>query len=328
MRCFVTGSTGFIGQHLCERLRRDGHEVIALVRPGTDDAALRRLGVQPLPGTLESTNVFARHGESWDVVFHLAAITKATRKEEFYRTNARGTETLLQGLDRAGFQGRFLLVSSLAAGGPAEGRTHLRSERDLDRPVSLYGRSKRSSEAITKRLLPEGATYTILRPGAIYGPRERDLLEVFRLIKKHGVVIQFGEAVQLQMTHVADVVDAIARAPFAPATAGHTYYVTDRDTWTFEDVVTLVGECARRRARIIRLPRAVGRLAAAGFDAVNRVAGRTLFPFGTDKLREMEARFWQADSSRAEQDFGWRSRVPFPEGLRETVDWYRKNKWL
>jgi dihydroflavonol-4-reductase len=325
MRCFVTGATGFVGGHLCERLRADGHVVYALARSSSDKSVLEKCGATIVEGTVDSINIFARHAQRIDVVFHLAAVTKALTRGEFMRVNARGTGRLLVGLKRGGFAGKIVLLSSLAAGGPAASESRPQREDDPDAPVSDYGSSKLRAEEMLKEHLPAGCSYTILRPGAIYGPREHEMLEVFRFMAKTGLAIQFGAPVAVQMTHVEDVADGLVRAAFTAASEGKTYYLNDTPVWTFPEVVRLVAESLGHPVRLIRLPFFVGRGLAGVLDAAGRVAGKPLSPLGGDKLKEMKARFWAAEAGRFERDLDWKPRWGFPEGLRQTIAWYREN---
>lgn len=324
MRCFVTGGSGFVGSHLCERLRADGHEVWALVRKTSNVAHLEACGARLIEGSLESQNVIARWAPECDVVFHLAAVTKSLRPEGFRENNVRGTFNLLRGLERGDFKGRILYLSSLSAGGPAPSASTLRRERDLDRPVSLYGKSKRAAERVVKEKLPPGCTFTILRPGPIYGPRELDILEVFKMMQNQGIAVQFGAGVVIQMTHVEDIVSGIVAAAFSEAAAGKTYYLTEPTRWRFADIIELAQELVDRPVRLIRLPMWTASALGAGYDLAGRIAGRLLGPMSRDKAREMTARFWLGDPGLIERELGWEAKWAFPDGLRATLAWYRK----
>lgn len=328
MKCFVTGATGFVGGHLCERLARDGHEVHALARPGSNRSVLEQCCAHVVDGSIDSINVFARFAESADVVFHLAAITKALHRREFFRINTRGTARLLKGLRRGGFRGRLVLLSSLAAGGPAKDSRRPRLEVMPDEPVSSYGESKLLAEKHVRKHTPQGATWTILRPGAIYGPREHELLELFRVMHRTGVAVQFGPAVVLQLSHVEDVVDGMVTAAFRKEAAAKTYNVNDPAVWNFPDVVRLASEAMSRRIRTLRLPLVAGSVLAHALEAVGRVAGRPISPLTVDKMLEMRGRYWIANAQRIEADLEWRPRWTLPDGLRQTIDWYRRNGLL
>lgn len=328
MRCLVTGATGFVGSHLCERLRREGHEVLALARSTKAKRPLEAIGARVLEGSLESTNVFAKAAGEIDTVFHLAAITKAVRLAEFEKVNVEGTRRLLEGLERGGFSGRIVYLGSLAAGGPAiNGRP--RSESDPDAPVSAYGRTKLAGE----RLLFEtakrrGWEAVSLRPGAIYGPREHEILELLKLMARQRISVRFGPGVTVQLTHVVDVVDALMRVAPAGSPGGEPFIVTDEVPYTFDEIVRLAAEALGHRVRVIGLPIAVASCLATVFDLAGKLVGKPLSPLNRDKVHELRAGVWLGTSARLGAATGWRSTVAFPQGLRETIQWYRDNNQL
>lgn len=328
MNCFVTGATGFVGGRLCQELRAQGHTVHALTRATSNCDIVRDCGCSLVEGSLDSINVFARHAEGIDVFFHLAAITKALSRQEFIDVNVRGTAKVMAGLARGGFRGKFVLLSSLAAAGPAADEKHPRKESDPETPVSDYGRSKLGAERVMKKRLPKDASYTILRPGAIYGPREHEMLEIFRMMTRTGLAFQIGPTIHTQMTHVEDVVDGLLRVATNPATNGMTYNQNDVTPWSFPAIVRLVSEALNKPVRVVRLPRLFGGPIAGALDLAGKFRGRPISPFGRDKLKEMDARYWVADSSRLEADTGWHPRWGLPEGLPQTIEWYRENGWL
>lgn len=326
MRAVVTGGTGFVGGHLCEALRARGWEVAALVRPTADTTLLEAAGCTLVPGSLDDPSALAEHLPSADVLFHLAAITRAVGWEEFRRVNATGTRSVAQCAREAGFAGRFVLLSSLAAAGPAP-PDRPRLESDPCRPVSLYGRSKRLGERELLRVLPRERT-VILRPGAIYGPREHEIYQIVKQLSRTGLGVLAGPDPQLQLTHVDDVVSALLLAAEHEEAAGKAFHLNDPNDWSMSEVFELLGRALDRRVRVVRLPAAVGWLAGGVIDQASRLAGRSLAPFNGDKMREVAAGSWLADSSTLSRVTGWRATWSLPRGLRETVAWYRQNGWL
>lgn len=328
MRCFVTGATGFVGGHLCERLIQDGHEVRALARSTSKTALLEKVGARIVVGDMDSINVFAAQAQEVDMVFHLAAITKALRRRDFYRVNYMGTRKLVEGLRRGAFRGRVVYLSSLAAAGPARNPNVPRTENDTEAPVSDYGRSKLKAEKAFFKHLPKGSSGVVLRPGAIYGPREHEIYEVLKVMMRLGIAVKIGSGVSVQLTHVEDVVEGLLRAAFRPEASGRTYILSDPGVWSFDQVVELAGESLGKQVRLIPLPLFVGEGLAKVFDIASRIAGKSLSPLTYDKIREMRARYWVGDSSLAEKELEWKPTWDFPRGMQHTIEWYRKEGWL
>src|SRR3990172_2848019 len=173
MKALVTGATGFIGSHLTEELIRRGYSVTCLVRKASSPRWLDGIEATMVCGDCEDEGSLNGLSADFDYIFHLAGLTKAKRDDDFFRANSGGTENLLRVLSRKARRlKRFLYLSSLAAVGPSEDGAPL-SERAAPHPVSSYGRSKREGEEINLRNR-DRIPVTILRPPAVYGPRDMD----------------------------------------------------------------------------------------------------------------------------------------------------------
>jgi len=327
MRAFLTGGTGFVGGHLAERLRAAGWEVRALAREGSNAEILEKAGCEIVRGGLDTERALRQGCAGADVVFHLAAITKAVSEGEFRRVNVDGTRRLLVAAREARFAGRFVLLSSLAAAGPARNNRPLTEDR-RPRPVSAYGASKLAAERHV-RSLGRRFEWTVLRPGAIYGPREHEIYEAVKLIEKVGLSLEVGD-IRLQMTHVDDVVEALVRVAKAKreAVAGRAFFANDMRAWRYSGVIDEIGAALGRRVRHARIPLAGAWVFAGTLDLAGRVAGKPLSPLGRDKVREIAAGSWLADSSALSRATGWKPRTDFSDGIRKTIAWYRGNGWL
>lgn len=322
-RALVTGASGFVGGHLCEKLRSLGWEVTALVREGSSRSVLQQIECKFLVGDLFATSAIARYAGGFDLVFHLAGVTRSPNAAGFDHANVTGTEKLADALDQGGFKGRMIHVSSLAAGGPAPpGR--VRTEDDRDAPVSLYGKSKLAGERAL-RLRDRSFRDVVLRPGVIYGPREVNVMALLRGIARTGLAMQLGDGVTIQMTYVSDVVSACLAAANLPASAcGRPYYIGRREPLEFAAVADALAAALGRKVRLVRLPWWVGDAAAWGADMASSISGRNVSPLGRDKITEMRARTWIADPALFETTADWQARVDLAEGLGRTLDWARQ----
>ena len=322
MRVLVTGATGFVGSHLAEVLRHRGDEVTVLARSARKAEALRPLGVAVVEGDLHGTAALARAVEGQDVIFHVAGMVAARDEAEFLRANQAGTANLVAAAQRAG-RPRFVLVSSMAAAGPAaRGRPLDGSESP--RPVTAYGRSKLAAEAaVTASALP----WTIVRPPTVYGPRDREVLKVFRLARL-GIAPVFGDGTQeLSAVHGADLADALAAVGTAPAALGQVYYPCHPEVFTSGAFVRAVAAAMGRRVRVVGMPQGVARgllgLTEAGFRLVRRPTILT-----RDKAHEFFQPAWTGNPEPLARDTGWRARYDLGSGLADTYRWYRSAGWL
>ncbi len=323
-RVLVTGGTGFVGSHLVEALRRRGVTVTALVLPGQDALALEQLGASVVRGSLEDHDVLRRAAEGQEVVFHVAGLVAARNEAEFLRVNRDGTAHLVRAALQVG-RPRLLLVSSMTAAGSAAPGARLDGQ-ETPRPVSRYSRSKLAGEEVVRAAsLP----WTIVRPPMVYGPRERDLLKVFRMVKQWGLAPVFGNGSQeLSAVFAPDLADAMIAAADAPASIGKIYYPCHAEVFSSAMLVRgIAAACARARVRIVPVPRWLTRLVlglAGGFAALR---GRAIIQTA-DKTNEYFQPAWVGDPAPLERDAGWRAAYDLKAGLAATFRWYRELRWL
>lgn len=322
MRVLVTGATGFVGSHLVEALRRRNAEVTALVRSTGKAQALASQGVRLVAGDLHDPAALEQAAAGQDVVFHVAGLVAAKDEAEFLRTNREGTAGLLDAAGRAGV-GRFVLVSSMAAGGPsAPGRPHTGSEPP--RPVTAYGRSKLAAEQLVRT---GRVPWTILRPPMVYGPWDREVLKVFRLARL-GIAPVFGEGTQeLSAVHGADLAQALVAAAMAERAENRLYYACHPETFTSAAFVRSVGAALGRSVRVLRLPRLLGSAALSVTGAAARLSGRPTI-LTPDKANEFFQAAWTGDPRPLVEETGWSPEFSLESGLAHTYAWYRSAGWL
>jgi len=322
MNALVTGATGFVGRHLIDALMTAGDVVTALVRSPEKAKDLAKRGVRIAPGDLGSMDALrsAVHGQ--EVIYHVAGLVAARNEAEFLAVNRDGTARLLDAAADAG-RPRIVLVSSLAAGGPAERGTRLTGEEE-PRPVTAYGRSKLAGERVLRRgTLP----WTIVRPPAVYGPHDTELLRVFRAAKL-GVVPVFGDGAQeLSLVYGPDLGKALAAAGRSPATTGRIYYACHPEVLTSGSVVRTIGQAMGRTVRLISLPRWTARGALAVTATLARVSRRPTL-LTPDKANEFFAPAWTCDPAPLTAATGWHPEFDLAHGAAATVAWYRASGML
>ncbi len=322
MRALVTGATGFVGSHLAETLRRGGNEVTVLARSAAKAESLRAQGMQVVMGDLHDAGALMRATEGQDVVFHVAGVVAARNEAEFLRANRDGTANVLEASTRAG-RPRLILVSSMAAAGPSSpGKPLVGSEPP--RPVTAYGRSKLAAEqVVTASALP----WTIMRPPTVYGPRDQEVLKVFR-IARWGVAPVFGDGSQeLSAVHGADLAEALVAAGTSDATIGRTYYPCHPEVVTSAELVRAVAGAMGRRVAIVGVPKPVGRALLALTETGAHLTGHATI-LTTDKAHEFFQAAWTGDPAPLSRDTGWRAAHDLTSGLADTYRWYRSAGWL
>ncbi len=323
MNVFVTGGTGFIGTHLVPALQARGHTVTCLVRDAKKlAAAFDPPGPTALAGDLDDATVLARGVAAADVVVHLAGLTAARSRAELFGVNEGGTRALAHAAATAGTIRRFVYVSSLAAAGPVRNGV-VPTGTEPPEPVSDYGRSKLAGEAPV-RALP--FPWAILRPPAVYGPRDRELLRLFTIAKR-GLAPTFGDGSQrLSLVFAADLAAAIVGCVEGEPASG-VYYPAHRTVTTSRGLVTAIGAALGTRPRAIAIPRAVVRPMLWLTGTAARIAGRATL-LSADKAGELLADAWVCSPTALENAIGWRAETDLPDGLRTTAAWYRAAGWL
>lgn len=322
MRALVTGATGFVGGHLVDVLLRQGDEVTALVRSPAKGAPLAARGVRLIGGDLDDGNALAQAVRDQDIVYHVAGLTAARNEAEFLRVNRDGTGRLLAAAAAAGV-GRFVLVSSQAAGGPSE-RGHPSQGTEAPSPVTSYGRSKLAGEQVVRA----GAIpWTIVRPPTVYGPADRELLRAFRAAAL-GIAPVFGTGdQQLSVVFGPDLAEALAAAGASPRAAGGIFYAAHPETLTSRELVAAIGRAVGKPVRILSVPRWVAVGALAITETAARVANRPTL-LTRDKANEFYQPAWTCDPTPLAEATGWRARHDLDAGIAATAAWYRAAGWL
>jgi nucleoside-diphosphate-sugar epimerase len=305
-----------------EALVARGDGVTALVRRPARAEALRALGCRLVEGGIGDEGARLALVDGADVVFHVAGLVAARSEAEFLRVNRDGAGGLAEAAARAGL-GRLVLVSSLAVTGPSGPGLRV-DEASGTGPVTAYGRSKEAGEEAVRSA---GVPFTILRPPAVYGPRDRGFLALFRMAAR-GVVPLLGDgARELTLVHAADLARALVAAATSPATRGRTYHAGNAEPVTQRDLAAALGRALGRAVRCVTLPTAAvrGVLGAAG--AAARALGRAPLLDG-DKANELLAPGWACSSDALRRDTGWTAAIPLEQGLAETARHYREAGWL
>jgi nucleoside-diphosphate-sugar epimerase len=319
--CFVTGGNGFIGSHLIDSLVAGGWRVRALARDPRRLRWLPRDGVEMIEGDLDSEAALGDGVRGADVVFHAAALTRSRTEDEMFRVNLDGTRRVLEACLAASPAPALLFLSSQAAGGPSPDGKPMDETRPPS-PRSAYGRSKLEAERV---LLAAGdrLDVKIVRPPSVYGPRDSAFLTLFRWARR-GVLPAPSGGRRLSVVHVDDLV---AGTRLVAERGRGIYYITDGAMAPLESVLQTIASAVGRRARVVRVPKAVFLGAVWIAEKGSRLLGRRP-PLTFDRAHEAVAREWICSDARARRELGYQSRWTLSDGMRETAEWYRRAGWL
>ncbi len=325
MKVLLTGANGFVGSHILDCLLARDVATAVLLRPSADRRfiAAQLARVEVCTGTLDDERQLDRAMAGVTHVIHCAGSTKALRPEDFERVNRLGTRGIVAAINRQGGHLRRLVhISSLAAGGPALPDRPAR-EDDPPRPVSVYGRSKLAGEDEVRSGCR--SEYVILRPPAVYGPRDMEFLRLFRAVRAH--LHPRPRPQPLSFVFVRDLAEAAVACLQPPAAAGKTFYVAATEVNT---AATMAGEIAAQMNRwTIPLPVPTPLLWLLGSlqDVLSSLTRRPNV-LSRRKYPELRAPGWVCDPGRLQQDLGLVCPTTLRQGIAETLAWYRRQGWL
>lgn len=329
MRSLVTGATGFIGSHVAEILKARGHTVRLLVRSEKRLFPELRDGYDIVKGDVtQSPAELAAAVKDVDYIFHVAGLLKGRNQAEFNRVNAYGTRNLLQAVKQTSPDiMRFVLCSSLAAIGPCEDSRHVIDETSLPHPVTLYGRSKLLGEKFAREMM-EQLPITIIRPPAVYGPRDTGILEFFKFMAK-GYALQFGPDERVfSMIHGRDLARGLVESAMVESTEGETFFLTDTEPYHLAWTMQLLRDTLKpSKNRTLRPPVWLAKSYARFLDVLQVITRKAMLP-NSDKMRELMPLYWVCTGQKAKDTFGFQSEIPVKEGMKETADWYIKEGWI
>jgi nucleoside-diphosphate-sugar epimerase len=317
----VTGASGFVGGHLVEALLGDGWRVRALVRSSSRLRWIPADRVDLVIGGLDDPAALAGALAGVSVVFHLAAVTTAIDPAQYTRVNVDGTRQLLDAMRGAAPRALLVYCSSQAAAGPSRTGRPM-TESDEAAPIGPYGVSKLAAERL---LANSDCRHVVIRPPAVYGPRDVDILTAFKLARA-GLAFRLGPTGQrLALVHVRD----LARGLIAAATAAHArgvYYVSG-DTVPWESLIASIGTAVARRPRVIPVPSFVPVAAGVAERTLARITGAKVL-LTAERVLNLRQPDWSCDDTRARRELGYAPAIDLATGFAETAAWYREQGWL
>ncbi|MBC3539369.1 NAD-dependent epimerase/dehydratase family protein [Rufibacter sediminis] len=325
-RVLITGASGFVGYHLVEAAVNAGLEVFAAVRPSS---AVDHLLPFPIQYThLDFASVTALRQEleakQYTYIIHAAGITKAKDAQEYNRVNADFTRNLGVAAAQAAIPlKKFVFISSLAALGPISYKEAKSiTEENEPKPVTNYGRSKLLAEQYLAGI--QNLPLVVLRPTAVYGPREKDIFILFSTLSK-GLDPYIGRSSQrLSFVYVKDLAKAVLQALTSEMSRG-SYNVSDGNSYDRYALADLSKKVLRKKALRVHLPLPL----VKGMAVLSELfAGSKTPALNREKLSELVAENWNCSIARIQRDLKYAPEYDLEKGLSQTLQWYKVNKWL
>jgi dihydroflavonol-4-reductase len=326
MKAFVTGATGFVGSHLVEKLLSMNHEVYCLKRKTSNTKWLKGKSVTYIEGDLFDNNALENVIKKVDYLFHVAGVVKSKNKEGFYKANSEATRNLIEIAYKANPNlKRFVHVSSLAACGPNPDEKPI-TEDFIPRPITTYGLTKRLAE---KEILKfkDKLPITIVRPPAIYGPRDTEILIYFKTFSKGlNSIIGFDDK-YLSLVYIEDLVQGLVLSMKENIRSGEIYFISSDGAYNWEQIATITSEIMSKKAIKIRIPHFV--VYTTGFFAqMFSVFSKNAATLNLEKCLDITRKRWVCSNEKAKKELNYSPEYSISEGFKKTIEWYKENGWL
>ena len=303
MTLAVTGATGFVGQALLDRAAQAGIPIRAITRREQPE----RPGVTWIAGDLDAPNALAQAMKGAEAVLHIAGVVNAPQPAGFETGNVKGTLNVIEAAVKARVN-RLVFVSSLSAREP-----HL----------SAYGSSKARAEKLVRA---SGLDWTIVRPPAIYGPRDHEMLPLFKAAKWGFVPMPQREG-RASYIHVDDLARLLlALAPGSEAVFGKTFEPDDGKPsgWSHHDIAQAIGAAVGRQPKVLHMsPRVLSVAGRASQWLLGDKAKLT-----RDRASYMAHPDWGVSEAARVPEAVWSPQIATRDGLKATAQWYRDNRLL
>ncbi len=327
-KILITGSSGFVGSFLVEEALNRGYDVYAGIRATSSKKYLQDSRIKFFNIDLSSRQELEQSlkKEKFDYIIQNAGVTKAKKDDTYFRVNAHAVDDFVHVLKHMdAIPSKFVMISSLAAYGPADNKEeNIVKGTSIPRPVTTYGRSKLKGEQLLKE--HKDFPYAIIRPTAVYGPREEDLLTVYKMIKSRLELLIGYEDQRLTFVYVKDLVRAIIDVMASPIT-GKDYFVTDGDVYSATEFNDEVKKHLKTTTLKLKLPVSLVRIMAILSEKMSSLSGN--YPaLNLEKVKELECMSWECDISNLKEDINYQAEYNLSEGLKETIGWYKSHNIL
>ena len=327
-KILITGASGFIGGFLVEEALNRGLDVYAGIRKSSSKEFLSDPRINfcymDFRDTDHLSDLLTTH--QFDYVIHNAGLTQAKTEETLMEVNAEYLNNLLTAVTQSDNElKKFSFMSSLASYGPADFQPKgIVDHESVPNPVTKYGRSKLKGEEYLKST--KDIPWVILRPTAVYGPREHELLTVFKSINS-GIEAKIGFAPQkLSFIYVYDLA-RITLDTLLQSDAGSEYFVGDGEIYEVTEFNRYIREALGKKTLKLSIPVPIMSGIALLYESISKVTGN--YPIvNLDKMNEIKAKSWQIDTNNLLKDINFVPRFLLEDGIKDTVRWYKENNWI
>jgi len=326
MKILITGANGFVGSNLIENFINKNYSVRCLVHKNVSARLKNIKNIELIYGDLLNINTIKNAVKNIDYIFHCAAVLRVTQHHIFYRVNQYGTKNLAETVYKynSGIK-KFVYISSQAAMGPCNNFSY-KSVEDCS-PVSDYGKSKLLGE---KELLKYKNKFPviILRPAAIYGPKDKDLFPFFKLAQSKLFPVLSGNNGNcfIQLLFVNDLV-RICELIVEKEIKNDIYFISEEKPYNWNEIGNIISEITGKHVYKIKIPQWLTYSIAYFLEKTTKLLQNKPSLLNTDKVKELCQKYWLGNVDKAKNEFKFEF-TQFKTGAKLTYEWYKKNKWL
>lgn len=322
-KVIITGANGFVGSILIKTilLSKEFYPV-GLVRKGSKTHLL------PANADIQyidySNDQFEEIINEANIVIHLAALTKALDWNSFLEININLTKRLVDLCNKSSNVEQFIFISSQAASGPSlEGKPL--KEKCKRKPISQYGKSKKIAEDYI--MDSSSKPWTIIRPVSVYGPGDKDFLQLFKLIQKHLSFYTGQKEKHLNLIYVEDLANLIQATILNSKAYNEIFFASTKESNTLEELVSISGEILQKFTIPVIIPIGVLRILAFFSQLIGKLIGKIPI-LNSEKVKEFSEKYWLADYTKAASQLGFEAKTTLFNGVYKTCKWYKKEGWL
>ena len=326
MKAVVTGGTGFIGSYLVEKLVKKNYQVICVSKDKMNADDLKGMDVELITGDINEGLDWKPLLEDADYIYHAAGVTRARKPSDYFEGNYEAAKKIVrQSALHCKKLKRFVFVSSQAAAGPSINGAPVTEDNEC-RPVSFYGKSKMQAEQEVIQL--EGRfPYTIIRPSAVYGPRDIEMYSYIAMIKKRIQPLIGFNTKWLNFIYRDDLVDGIILAAESAQGENEIFFMAGEKNYRTEEIGDIIAKVIGRSRLKIYLPEFMVYLIGVTAELSAKVSGRDVF-FNRQKVLDAVQPYWTCSIEKAQKLLGYKETFSLQEGMHQTCQWYRENGWL
>lgn len=322
----VTGANGFVGSHLVEILLNKGYRVKCIIRKTSNLRWIENLPVEFYDCGLTDVAALKSVFEGATYIFHIAGVVAAKKPNMFYTGNVATTRNVLDAAEGILSIKKILITTSLAASAPALVGAPV-TELTPSAPVSTYGKSKLEQEKLAHTYM-DRLPIVIVRPPVVYGPRDTEVLLIFKAINKRLMALIGFKDKYLSLVYVRDLVAGMLLAATSEHSVGQTYFLGSAPAeYSYTQFSQMIADTLGVKTFKIRVPHPV-LYVAGGLSQFFGQFGNKPPTLNLEKVKEMSYDSWSCSSEKAMQDISYLPTTSLKDGLRETVAWYRAQSWL